>query len=156
MTKGSLRMILGDRKETVFARHAACAALLLALLLLSGCTDLALPNEEMPTAGADPGYAGVVAHYLKNLFKNQAVSSYSAFEISPFRWVHSLKGWTWLTCVRFQEQGYQRVYAVFLKDGKVVDGRYAVVTDACNEQTYALFDQMKGVAGRLGIQSPLY
>lgn len=155
MTEGSLRLILGDWKETAFVRHAACAALLLALLLLSGCTDLALPNEEMPPAGADPGYASLVAHYLKNLFKNQA-ASYSAFEISPFRWVHSLKGWTWLTCVRFQEQGYQRVYAVFLKDGKVVDGRYAVVTDACNEQTYALFDEMKVVGGRPGIQSPLY
>jgi hypothetical protein len=146
-------LILGDWREKTVVRHAACAALLLALLLLSGCSDLALTNEEMPTAGADPSYANLVAHYLKNLFKNQA--SYSAFEISPFRWVHSLKGWTWLTCVRFQDQGYQRVYAVFLKDGRVVDGRYAVVTDACNEQTYALFDEMKG-AGRPGIQSPLY
>jgi hypothetical protein len=78
------------------------------------------------------------------LFKNQA--SYDAFEISPFRWVHSLKGWAWLTCVRFQDQGHPRVYAVFLKDGRIVDTRYAVVTDACDAQTYALFDAMRGAA----------
>ena len=28
--------------------------------------------------------------------------------------------------------------AVFLKDGKVIDGRYAVQTHACNTQTYAV------------------
>ena len=69
--------------------------------------------------------------------------------------MHSLKGWAWLTCVRFQDQGHPRVYAVFLKDGTIVDTRYAVVTDACDAQTYALFDAMRGAA-RPGIQSPLY
>jgi hypothetical protein len=153
MTKGSLRLILGRWKETSSVRHAACAALLLALFLLPGCSDLAMPSEEMPAAGADPSYVGTVAQYLKNLFKNQA--SYDAFEISPFRWVHSLRGWAWLTCVRFQDQGHPRVYAVFLKDGRVVDGRYAVQTDECDAQTYALFDAMRGAA-RPGIQNPLY
>jgi hypothetical protein len=153
MIKGSLRLILGEWKATTSVQHAAYAALLLALLLLPGCSDLALPNEEMPAAGAVPSYVSAVANYLKTLFKNQA--SYDAFEISPFRWVHSLKGWAWLTCVRFQDQGHPRVYAVFLKDGRIVDGRYAVVTDACDEQTYAAFDAMRG-ASRSGIQSPLY
>jgi len=97
--------------------------------------------------------AGVQRTRFAERRKNQA--SYDAFEISPFRWVHSLKGWAWLTCVRFQDQGHPRVYSVFLKDGRVVDGRYAVVTDACDEQTYALFDAMRGAA-RPGIQSPLY
>ena len=126
MIKGSLRLILGEWKDTTSIQQAACAALLLALLLLPGCSELALPSEEMPAAGADPSYVNIVAHHLKTLFKNQA--SYDAFEISPFRWVHSLKGWAWLTCVRFQDQGHPRVYSVFLKDGRVVDGRYAVVT----------------------------
>jgi hypothetical protein len=134
MIKGSLRLILGEWKDTTSVQQAACAALLLALLLLPGCSELALPSEEMPAAGADPSYVNIVAHHLKTLFKNQA--SYDAFEISPFRWVHSLKGWAWLTCVRFQDQGHPRVYSVFLKDGRVVDGRYAVVTDACDEQSY--------------------
>jgi len=66
------------------------------LLLLSACSDLALPNEEMPPAAADPSYFNVVAYYLKGLFKDQAY--YDAFEVSAFRWVHSLKGWSWLAC----------------------------------------------------------
>jgi hypothetical protein len=151
MIKGSLRLILREWKDTTSVQQAACAAL--TLLLLPGCSELALPSEEVPAAGADPSYVNIVAHHLKTLFKNQA--SYDAFEISPFRWVHSLKGWAWLTCVRFQDQGHPRVYAVFLKDGRIVDTRYAVVTDACDAQTYALFDAMRGAA-RPGIQSPLY
>ncbi len=152
MTKGSLRLILGQWKSTTTVLHVARAGLLLALLLLSGCSELALPNEEMPTAGADPSYLNVVAYYLKSVFKDQAY--YDAFEISAFRWVHSLKGWSWLTCVRFQDRGHPRIYAVFVRDGRVVDGRYAVQTDACDTQTYVLFEAMRAV--RPGIQSPLY
>jgi hypothetical protein len=36
-------------------------------------------------------------------------------------------------------------------------GLDAVVTDACDEQSYAMFDAMRGTAtARPGIQSPLY
>lgn len=152
MTKGSPRLILGQRKRTATVWQVARAGLLLTLLLLSACGDLALPNDEMPTAGADPSYFNVVAYYLKNTLKDQAY--YDAFEISAFRWVHSLKGWSWLTCVRFQDRGHPRTYAVFVRDGKVVDGRYAVQTDACDTQTYVLFEAMR--TARPGIQSPLY
>jgi hypothetical protein len=43
---------------------------------------------------------------------------------------------------------------VFIKDGKVIDGRYAVQTDACNTQTYAVFDAMGPT--RAGVLGPLY
>ena len=151
MTKGSLRQILGEWKGTSL-QHAAHAAVVLALLVLSGCSELALPSEEMPAAGADPSYVNIVAYYLKNVFKEQAY--YDAFEISAFRWVHSLKGWSWLACVRFQDRGHPRLYSVFVRDGKVIDGRYAVQTDTCDTQTYVLFEAMR--TGRAGIQSPLY
>jgi hypothetical protein len=116
-------------------RNALCSqvpvgALLLAFLLLSGCTDVALPNEEMPASGPDPAYNAVVANQLKTAFKN--LGFYEGFEISPFRWVHSFKGWAWITCVRFQDHGHLRTYAVFIKGGNVVDSRYAVQIDACN------------------------
>jgi hypothetical protein len=152
MTKGSLRLILGRWKRTASLQHVAHTAIMLGLLLLSACSDLALPNEEMPTAAADPSYFNVVAYYLKGVFKDQAY--YDAFEISAFRWVHSLKGWSWLACVRFQDRGHPRLYSVFVRDGKVTDGRYAVQTDACDSQSYVLFDAMR--TGRLGLQSPLY
>jgi hypothetical protein len=94
----------------------------------------------------------LVANYLKNTFKNRA--SYDAFAISAFRWVHSFSGWAWMTCVRFEDNGHPRAYAVFIKDGKVIDGRYAVQTDACNTQTYAVFDAMGPT--RAGVLGPLY
>jgi hypothetical protein len=68
--------------------------------------------------------------------------------------VHSLNGWAWMTCVRFEDSGHPRTYAVFIKDGKVIDGRYAVQTDACNTQTYAVFDAMGPT--RAGVLGPVY
>jgi hypothetical protein len=53
----------------------------------------------MPMTGPDPSYQGEVATHLKQVLKNY--SAYDSFEISDLRWVHSIKGWTWLTCVRF-------------------------------------------------------
>ena len=51
----------------------------------------------MPVTGPDPSYQGVVATHLKQVLKNY--SAYDSFEVSDPRWVHSIKGWTWLTCV---------------------------------------------------------
>src|SRR6516225_11516066 len=64
-------------------------------------------------------------------------------KISSFRWVHSLKGWGWLTGVRFQDGGHPQIYAVLVRDGKILDGHYAVQTDACDTQTYVMFDAMR-------------
>jgi hypothetical protein len=111
-----------------------------------------LPSEEMPASGAYPWYNDLVANHLKKAFTNRA--SYDAFAISAFRWVHSLNGWAWMTCVRFEDNGHPRTYAVFIKDGKVIDGRYAVQTDACNTQTYAVFDAMGPT--RAGVLGPVY
>ena len=94
----------------------------------------------MPASGPDPGYNNLIASHFKDIFKNRA--SYDAFAISTFRWVHSFKGWAWMTCVRFEDNGHPRTYSVFIKDGKIIDSRYAVQTDACNAQTYAAFDAM--------------
>ena len=91
------------------SRYASGAALLLMVAWLPGCSDVALPSEEMPTSGPDLGYNKLVADYLKSAFKNRA--SYDAFAISAFRWVHSFKGWAWMTCVRFEDNGRPRAYA---------------------------------------------
>jgi hypothetical protein len=142
---------LRERQRACSSRHAAGAALLLLVTLLPGCSDVALA-DEMPASEPDPGYNNLVAKHLKDTFKNRA--SYDAFAISAFRWVHSFKGWAWMTCVRFEDNGHPRTYAVFIKDGKVIDSRYAVQTDACNTQTYAVFDAMGPT--RAGVLGPLY
>jgi hypothetical protein len=129
-------------------RAAAGAALLLAVVLLP---VVAMP-QDMPASGPDPGYNKIVANHLKNIFQNR--TTYDAFAISAFRWVHSLKGWAWMTCVRFEDNGHLRTYAVFIQDGKVIDSRYAVQIDACNAETYAGFDAMG--PSRAGVLGPLY
>ena len=88
----------------------------------------------MLLTGPDPTYREVVAAHLKRVLKNYA--SYDSFEISDPRWVHSIKGWTWLTCVRFRDQGRVRSYALFLDGNKIVDDRFAVQTDSCDLQAY--------------------
>jgi hypothetical protein len=127
-------------------RHAGWAAVpLLVAAILAGCSELAATNEEAPTSGPDPSYRKAIADRLKSAFK--AYASYDSFEISEPRWVHSYRGWTWLTCVRFQDHGHQRTYALFHNANAVVDDRYAVQTDDCDRQAYAPFERMGGVVG---------
>jgi hypothetical protein len=120
-------------------------------LVPTSCSDLAL-SEEMPPSGPDPAYNDLVATHIKASFKDYA--AYQAYELSGYRWVHSLHGWAWITCVRFQDQGHPRTYAVFIKDGKVVDSRYAVQIDACTDQAYGPFTAIGAM--RHGVLGPLY
>ncbi len=98
--------------------------------------------------GPDPTYSKLVATHLNGIFKDR--SAYDAFEISDYRWVHTTKGWNWLTCVRFQDHGHRRVYAVFLKETAVVDSHYAVLTDGCAAPAYAPFDLMMSTGSMTG------
>jgi hypothetical protein len=133
-----------------------CAVLAAALVSLSGCSHTAMTNEAMPAVAADPGYGKLVASRLKTSFKN--LSPNDAVEISQPRWVMSNKGWSWLACVRFQDHGHRRTYALFLSGTEVVDERYAVQTDACDAQSYLPFDLETGATGPgvVGGPGPLY
>jgi hypothetical protein len=139
----------GDAGPSRPATRAALA--LLAAAILAGCSGLAATNEEAPASGPDPSYRDVIASRLKAAFKERA-SSYDSFEISEPRWVHWYRGWNWLTCVRFQDHGHRRTYALFFNATAVVDDRYAVQTDDCDRQDYAPFEKM---GGRMGLD-PLH
>ena len=132
------------------------AALLSALVIVQGCSSLALPSEAVPPPTAvDPDYTKLVATYMKTNFKD--LSPTDPAETSTPRWVESEKGWTWLTCVHFMEHGYKRTYSLFFNQTMVVDGRYAVLTDACGKQTYSPLDITSGVRpGAIGDTGPLY
>ncbi len=130
--------------------------LLLAFIVLAGCSDLGLPKEDMPAVDL-AAYRVMIANSLKRGFKDYA--SYGAFEIADFRWVHSTKGWAWLACVRFQDRQHRRTYVWFIQDKTFVDWRYAVQTDACDVQTYSPFDPATGEIKPTAIsgeQGPLY
>jgi hypothetical protein len=123
-------------------RSAAFAALLPFAAALSACSGFAASNEEPPAPVPDTAYREEIATQVRTLFRDY--SSYDSYEISEPRWVHSIKGWSWLACVRFQDHGRRRVYALFLQSGKVVDSRYAVVADGCDTQAYTPFELMTG------------
>lgn len=134
------------------SRYAACTA---ALIALTGCSEIALSNNAMPPGG-EPDYVSLSAKYLQSVLKD--VRAYDGFEISGLRWVTTIKGWSWLACVRFHDRGHTRIYAIFIQDGAVSDARYAVETDSCEAQTYTQFDLISGELGRptAPVQPPLY
>ncbi len=131
------------------------AALAATLAALPGCSEIALSNGSAPP-GTQPPYVSLAAKYVQSALKD--VRSYGGFEISGLRWVSTVKGWSWLACVRFNDHGHARIYAVFIQDDAVSDGRYAVETDACEAQTYTQFDLISGELGRptAPVQPPLY
>jgi hypothetical protein len=131
-----------------FAPGYAVWRMLLALILLalSGCTQLAQPSEAATPPAEQPAYAAVAAKYFASTMADRA--SFENFEISGLRWVHGLKGWSWLACVHFLDRGHLRTYALFLQNDAVVDARYAVQSDTCGSQPYTPFDVVTGVLGQ--------
>jgi hypothetical protein len=125
-------------------RDCALATLLLPLVLL-GCSSVALPQSDAPPAEANAAaFHKIIGAYLTESFKD--IGTYDSFEISEARWVHTAKGWSWLSCIRFQERSHVQTYAVFIRTDKVVDSRYAVTTDGCGEQAYAPFNDIPVMA----------
>jgi hypothetical protein len=136
-------------------RRARRATLAVAFLVLPGCSELAQPSGVMPS-GPEPPYVSLVSRYLQSTLANRAI--YEGFEISGLRWVHSIKGWSWLACVHFADHGHRRSYALFIAGDAVIDARFAVETDACDAQTYTPFDVTTGTLGKPtpAEQPPLY
>src|SRR5215469_17317997 len=132
------------------------ALLALMLLALSACTQLAQPSEAATPPAEQPAYAAIAAKYFSSTMADRA--SFENFEISGLRWVHGLKGWSWLACVHFVDHGHLRTYALFLQGDAVIDARYAVQSDACGSQSYTPFDVVTGVLGQPTVprQPPLY
>jgi len=150
---------LTSRKQqgaSTYLQNAAYAALLLALAAATDCSSLTVSTADVPPSGPDPAYDGIVANRVKLSFKDYA--SYEAFEKSDYRWVHSVGGWSWLTCVRFQDRGHRRTYAVFLREKGIIENRYAVQADGCETASYVPFDLTTGAAKppSTGALEPLY
>ncbi|MGC1354212.1 MAG: hypothetical protein WA851_00220 [Xanthobacteraceae bacterium] len=125
-------------------RYCALATVFLPLVLL-GCSSVALPQTDAPPAEANAAaFHKIIGAYLKEIFKE--IGTYDSFEISDARWVHTVKGWSWLNCIRFQDRSHIRTYAIFIQGDKVVDSRYAVTTDGCGGQAYAPFDDIPDMA----------
>jgi hypothetical protein len=130
-------------------------ALLVLLGGLPACSSVALPPETAPAAGPDPAYLNKIAGQLKGQFKKPPTDG---LELSQPRWLLANSGWTWLTCIRFQDQGYRRTYVMYFGAKDILDSRYAVLSDGCDMQTYTPFDleTAKFMPQATGTQGPVY
>jgi len=135
---------------------ARLGTFLLAFVCLLGCSNMVVQDDPMPAAGPDPAYGTIVSHRLKELFKN--LSSSDAVEISRPSWVHTMIGWSWLSCVHFQDQGHRRTFAFFIRGSDIIDARFAVQTDGCGAQNYASLDLATGAiaSAAAGEPAPLH
>jgi hypothetical protein len=117
------------------------APAILLVLVLGGCSISGLlPDWTSPdVAGPEPAYRFIIANGLVGIVGNPANAG--TFEISDLRRVDSLKGASWLICIRVQNfPQLPRHYAVFLQRERIVDSRLSVLIDQCEMQSYLPFD----------------
>jgi hypothetical protein len=117
------------------------ASAMLGVLTLGACSISGLlPDWTSPeVAGPEPAYRFIIANGLAAIVGSP--SSAGTFEISGLRRVDSLKGASWLACLRTQSlPQLPNYYAVFLQKDRVVDSRLSVLIDQCELQTYSSFD----------------
>jgi len=105
--------------------------------LLGGCssTFFFLPDN---TGSLDHGqgpvdYQVLVANDLRQLKKSESAGS---FEISPLRRTQLTQPGDWFACVRTNVQDRPAHIAVFMRDGRVIDRRQAVVIDGCAQEQF--------------------
>jgi hypothetical protein len=145
------------RRSAMPLQHATPRVVLaLTLVLLAGCGSLAGPQEDAATAPLNSDYRRMIAAHLRSTFTKSPLTGPT--EISDPRWVLANKGWSWQVCIRFQDRGHQRTYTLFFKGSEFLDERYAVLTDACDAQTYSELDLGPGSMrpGAVGDPGPLY
>jgi hypothetical protein len=118
---------------------AQCAALLAACVLLAQCA--AVPMESAAAPSLPSNYGVLASNAVKGF---QQFKTYSDLEIAAPRWVHAETGWNWLVCLRFEDRGHRRYYALFIQGDSVVNSRYEILTDRCGAQQYVPFDLMTG------------
>jgi hypothetical protein len=116
---------------------------MLVVLTLGACSISGLlPDWTSPeVAGPEPAYRFVIANGLAGIVGSP--SGAGTLEISALRRVDSLKGSSWLACIKVQNfPQLPRYYAVYIQKDRVVDSRLSVLIDQCELQAYSSFDWM--------------
>jgi hypothetical protein len=131
--------------------RVSALAVLLALTL--GACTVASPRAvlrppslpEMPDlspggiAGPEPTYyRGTIAITIKSILGDPERAS--PLRISEPRRFLSLKGPSWLVCLKTNHFPIPRHYAVVFQQNRIVESRLSVVLDHCELQFYTAFD----------------
>jgi hypothetical protein len=120
---------------------ARAIALSLLALTLGGCSVSALLPDWMSddVAGPEPpSYRFLVAIKLKEITGDP--TKLGPLEISPPTRMNSLRGASWMVCLKSQNGLLPRYYAVFFQRAQIADSRLSVLIDQCELQSYAPFD----------------
>ncbi len=113
-----------------------------------------MPPEDPAQPSPPANYSALISKSLKG-FKDFA--HFTNVQVSGLRWVDAITGWSWLVCVRYDEQQRQRFYAFFIDNNSIVNARYDVSTDRCAAQHYVPLDVATGtIASPSTLQQPIY
>jgi hypothetical protein len=114
---------------------------ILLTLSLGACSISGLLPDWTSTdvAGPEPAYRFIIANALQPIVGDPAKAG--TLEISSGRRVDSLKGASWVVCIKAQKFPLlPQYYAVFFQGGRIVDNRLSVLIDQCELQSYTAFN----------------
>jgi hypothetical protein len=106
---------------------------MVALALLGACTSLLSPDMPAESEAGPTDYQVLVAKDLANL-KDRA--SMGSLEISPLRRTRLAQPGDWMACVRTTIQERPTYLAFFMREGRVLDRRLAVLIDECGHEQF--------------------
>jgi hypothetical protein len=104
-----------------------------ALALLGACTSVMSPDMPEDLEAGPGDYRTLVAKHLAGL-KERA--SMGPIEISPLRRTRLAQPGDWMACVRTTVQERPTYLAFFMREGRVLDQRIAVLIDECTQEQF--------------------
>jgi hypothetical protein len=115
---------------------------LLLFLALGGCSISGLLPDWTSEDAAGPlpaDYRFAIANRVADIVGKSVAAD--ALEISGPRRIDSLKGASWVACIKVNQFPLlPRHYAVFFQRNQIVDSRLSVLVDQCELQSFEPFD----------------
>ncbi len=128
-------------------RVAITIAAVLIALSASGCASLwdysprTQAEDDADYQRTHSSYKQLASTHVKQL---KYPGGLAAPTISPLRKSHTVAFADWMACVRGEEAGLRRTFAVFYRDRKIADFRHSVVIDRCEAERYERLEPETG------------
>jgi hypothetical protein len=91
--------------------------------------------ELAGTVAPNPPDMALLGPAITEAFKNAKFTGYPRVSSARPAPVSALGDW--IVCLTSDAESERRIYALFIRDNAIVDGRLAVVIDDCTEETFA-------------------